>query len=124
MNPRQLGRLHLAWSARKDKTVWNAVNQVKPGTFLEIDLDRPCSSVPHESTYWNWSKFLAEQNKDEKPLCPLDEDYFRYKFSKAVERQSMSDVGIGCYLSGGIDSSVIAYELSQQKSLKYLLDNV
>ena len=41
VNPRQLGRLHLAWSARKDKTVWNAVNQVEPGTFLEIDLIVP-----------------------------------------------------------------------------------
>ena len=38
---------------------------------------------------------------------------FRDQFSSSIKRQIMSDVGYVSYLSGGIDSSAIVYELSK-----------
>ena len=43
----------------------------------------------------------------------------KHLLENAVQRQLQSDVGYACYLSGGIDSAIIAYTLSKfsQKKL-------
>ena len=69
--------------------------------------------------YWSWS-FPCEQT----PLkLSSDEEYFEAfseELGKAVSRRKMADVPIGSYLSGGIDSSVLALNLSEQMNEKKL----
>jgi asparagine synthase (glutamine-hydrolysing) len=56
----------------------------------------------------------------------IDEDktieYFSDKISKALEESvlahKISDVEVGCFLSAGIDSSIVAYELSKLSKVK------
>ena len=53
--------------------------------------------------YWDFN-FSNKQNGD---VRELEEEVARL-FELAVERQLASDVEIGCYLSGGMDSGSIA----------------
>tara|TARA_Y100001968_G_scaffold328607_1_gene376126 strand:+ start:5207 stop:7123 length:1917 start_codon:yes stop_codon:yes gene_type:complete len=108
----QLGRIHLSWATHPAKTVWNNIQQVKPGSFIEIDLNESEYFKSSTSQYWDWSKFILNSNKSAKSMKEDDLERFRFEFKESVTRQSMSDVGVGCYVSGGIDSSVTAFELN------------
>jgi asparagine synthase (glutamine-hydrolysing) len=61
--------------------------------------------------YWNWPF-----SGDVEPLrLGSDSEYFEAfdeAFSRAVKRQTMADVEVGAYISGGIDSSVIVHKLA------------
>ena len=110
----QLARLHLTWSTASGKTIWEGINQVKPGFYYEIPFKDQSLKLVTENKYFDMTALIANQNKTKR--IELNNDSiceFRYELSNSVKRQTMSDVGYTSYLSGGIDSSVIAYELSQ-----------
>ena len=108
----QLGRIHISWATHPAKTIWSNIKQVKPGSFIEIDLNSAGYFKSCTSQYWNWSKFIFNSNKNSKSIKEDDLERFRFEFKESINRQSMSDVGVGCYVSGGIDSSVTAFELN------------
>jgi asparagine synthase (glutamine-hydrolysing) len=115
----QLGRIHASWATNPSRTVWQNINQVNPGSYIEIDLEISKSFKCKTSFFWNWSEFINNSNKNSYSLRQDDLERFRFEFKEAVRRQSMSDVGVGCYVSGGIDSSVTAYELQNlQKRIR------
>jgi asparagine synthase (glutamine-hydrolysing) len=51
-----------------------------------------------------------------------DINYFSEQISRALEESvfahKISDVEVGCFLSGGVDSSIVAYELSKLNKIK------
>ncbi len=57
----------------------------------------------HKKRYWSL-KFLPKNNKGEDELC----EEFRELFNDSVRIQLRSDVPVGVFLSGGIDSAAIA----------------
>lgn len=88
--------------------------KLDPGCYIQIFKGE--SSV--EPKYY-WS---AEEVAKESILNPFDGDFFdasKYlegKIRKAVSRQTISDVPLGTFLSGGIDSSLITSILQEQSS--------
>jgi asparagine synthase (glutamine-hydrolysing) len=95
------------WTVAGERTSFRGVKQIPPGHFLiyergQVKLER----------YWEWPIPCT--------LDPLnlrdDREYFaafREQFDATVKRQSMADVKVASYLSGGIDSSVVALSLSR-----------
>jgi asparagine synthase (glutamine-hydrolysing) len=79
-----------------DRTLFKGVYQVPAGHFLEIT-----QSGLTLKNYWTPETFSSKLNKDQ-VLSQLEE---RIKIS--VESQLLSDVKVGCQLSGGIDSSLV-----------------
>lgn len=83
-------------------TIFNSVKKVMPGTLLKIKNQQLESKVwynlpaPNQQATTNTSSY---QEASDKFLDLLDD---------AVKRRLISDVPIGCFLSGGLDSSVIA----------------
>ena len=88
-------------------TTFEGVRELLPGHQLVISK----GGAPHIETYWNL-EFPREGEYES-----LDENFWTKKFSDALEdaaaTHTIGDVPIGSYLSGGIDSSVMAWLLTR-----------
>lgn len=88
--------------------MFKGINKLQPGHFLKIDSDGRLEN----KKYWDVTNFGGrEVNKD----ADLREELL-YLLNDAVMLQKRSDVPMGIFLSGGLDSSTIAALLSQQTS--------
>jgi asparagine synthase (glutamine-hydrolysing) len=86
------------------RTLYSGIKQLLPGHYLEVDLSTFRHSV---RAYWS----LDEQTKVAS-IGPSDSGSLvartRSLLEQAVTRQLVSDVPVGLFLSGGVDSSAIA----------------
>jgi len=105
--------LSFLW-APGEKTMYQYVKKLLPGRFLEIPLSRPSNAeekeyyqLPFQGDYFNFSEESHLINELDQIL------------QQSVERQLLSDVPLGFFLSGGLDSSLlvgIAKKLYPNKS--------
>ena len=80
-----------------DRTLYKNVKQVPPGHYYEISKDKI-----EVKEYWSY-KIFEERNVNEKDALEL----LDLTFKESIKSQLMSDVKVGCQLSGGIDSSLV-----------------
>lgn len=83
-----------------DLTLFDGVRLLPPGSMMTIDLAP--GAAPIVCNYWDWRFDGADDDSFESSAARL-----RDLFQQAVERQLISDVPVGAYLSGGMDSSSI-----------------
>lgn len=90
-----------------DKTLVEDITLLPPGHFMMVD---PSKVTPIQRTqYWDFNfREPSEKASDEEYREELDR-----LFKQAVQRQLMTDVELGSYLSGGIDSGSITAVASQ-----------
>jgi asparagine synthase (glutamine-hydrolysing) len=84
-----------------DLTLFEGIRLLPPATTLVLNLGRP--EAPRPRCYWDYP-FPREPWNLKEDECI---DQVQYLFRQAVTRQLISDVPIGCYLSGGMDSGSI-----------------
>ena len=84
-----------------DQTLLKDIYLLEAGNFIEFDSKK---NIFQKSQYWDF--------KFEEPKKPANKreyiEELERLFCKAVNRQMVSDVELGSYLSGGIDSGSIA----------------
>ncbi len=97
-------------SAPQPKTIWNEVKQVEQSTYLEIDLDSGTKKIEQ---YWKIN-YRDKQNLDYSEALSITEE----RLVKAVVKRTVSDVPIGCFLSGGVDSGLITAILASNSDQK------
>lgn len=87
-----------------NSTLFKNIKNCTPGTFFSVAL----SGDVNETVFYNIDQEGYSQ------YC-VDESYFKLEESlqNSVERQMMSDVKLGCQLSGGVDSSLVTYYAAQ-----------
>lgn len=85
-------------------TLYKETKRLAPGHFLETDL-----STGRETLHRYWS--LREKRKVWTGSYGEAKEVLREKLGAAVQRRLTADVPISNYLSGGLDSSVIAHYL-------------
>lgn len=85
-----------------DLTLFDGIHLLPPGQIMILNL-RETGPMPHFQSYWDYP-FPAEPLKLSEGEC---EEQLHHLFAQAVSRQLVSDVPVGAYLSGGIDSSSI-----------------
>jgi asparagine synthase (glutamine-hydrolysing) len=83
-----------------DKTLFNGVRLLQPGHVLQISLGNQDTS---RKEYWDFNFREMESH----PSFEEAVEEVNRLFCQAVQRQLVSDVEIGSYLSGGIDSGAI-----------------
>ena len=91
-------------------TIYSEIRELEPGHLLRVNARGEVS----DREYWSLSRNLAE--------CPtIDTKNFeqavsqiRERLSCAVDSHLVSDVPVGVFLSGGVDSSLLALLASQR----------
>lgn len=88
-------------------TCFEGVQALQPGHFLSIDLNNADAARVHERAYWTMD-FPDEGQEQDHASASHVVDAFERVLLDAVERRLRADVPVVSYLSGGIDSSIIA----------------
>ncbi|TDO26920.1 asparagine synthase (glutamine-hydrolyzing) [Sediminibacterium goheungense] len=83
-------------------TPLHGVKKLLPGTFLEFSVNEFLLAEPETYYHLSFEPDITNQYTEEEWIDQLDEH-----LCNAVKRQMMSDVPIGFFLSGGLDSSLI-----------------
>jgi asparagine synthase (glutamine-hydrolysing) len=91
-----------------DRTLFDGVRLLPAGCTLSFGLGEAGEGQPHR--YWDYDFREPDGPLDEREAV---EELVRL-FQQAVSRQLMSDVPVGSYLSGGMDSGSIAAVASRQ----------
>lgn len=97
-------------------SIWQGIAKLPPGCVVTIDAAAVVMSVPLPCPYWSWADMARERARD--GFAGSGEqavDRLEGVLREAVRTRMVADVPVGAFLSGGIDSSVIA-ALMQQES--------
>jgi asparagine synthase (glutamine-hydrolysing) len=86
-----------------DRTLFKGIKVLPPGNFMEADLSRNPQEAVQIHQYWDYKFSSAGFNLSETEAI----EEIRRLFTQSVRRQLVSDVPIGSYLSGGMDTGSI-----------------
>lgn len=92
--------LTFLWSPGQD-TPFTYVKKLLPGNYLKFNASDFSNIIP--LSYYKWQSTKSKVNLSEKEFV----DELEKKLLKSVERQMLSDVPVGFFLSGGLDSSLL-----------------
>ena len=87
-----------------EETVFAGIKRLPPGSFLIYDLTTGTYKI---ESYWQ-NSFLPESENSEKISLVDAEERLYELFCDAVRLRLRSDVEVGSFLSGGIDSCAVA----------------
>ena len=100
---------------RAPRTIYAGIAQLEPGTFLQLTARQPPPTPPPARAYWRLAEVVARGQ-----ACPFegsDQDAVRElesQLSRCISQQSVADVPVGAFLSGGVDSSVVVALMQAQ----------
>ncbi|MFZ1059031.1 MAG: asparagine synthase (glutamine-hydrolyzing) [Candidatus Rokuibacteriota bacterium] len=87
------------------KTIFRGIRKLPAGSYLVLDLDR---GEPKIGRYWDL-RFVPDQSRSETEWI----EGLRWHLEDAVRSHLVSDVPIGAFLSGGMDSSTVVALMAQ-----------
>ena len=94
-------------SVPQPKSIWREIQQVKPAHYLELK-----DNTITEKLYWQIDYHEKAENYNLEEIIDITEE----KLKTAILRRTVSDLPIGCFLSGGVDSGLITSILAQNSS--------
>jgi asparagine synthase (glutamine-hydrolysing) len=101
------------------RTIYSSMRKLPPGTFMQLThADIHARRLPTPAAYWNAVDVALAAERS-----PLDVDdvqataMLEQVLGQAVKGQMLSDVPLGAFLSGGIDSSTVV-ALMQRNSVR------
>jgi asparagine synthase (glutamine-hydrolysing) len=91
-------------------SIYQRVFKLEPASILEFDAKsarRPLTDPPEAKRYWSYREVVRAGLDD--PIADEAEaiEELEQVLARAVHSQSLADVPVGAFLSGGIDSSTI-----------------
>ena len=102
--------MNLLFPKLGERLIIKNVEALKPGTYITFNIASE-RVIISRNTYFDIDQYV-ERREFQKEEDALDE--LSFVLRNAVKRQLVSDVQVGCQVSGGIDSTLIAY---------YMLEN-
>ncbi|MDB4470831.1 asparagine synthase (glutamine-hydrolyzing) [Deltaproteobacteria bacterium] len=92
------------------KTIFRQVKKLPPGYTLKIDLSNDGLQAT-ERKYWDLH-YAPDSSLSESDWC----EQLREKLAEAVRIRMISDVPLGAFLSGGVDSSAVVAFMAKAQS--------
>lgn len=92
------------------KSMYKHISKLRPAVMLVFDTSE--NEICEEREYWNLSVNTSVDRKRKREDIA---DELRCLIRQTVEEQMIADVPVGTFLSGGVDSSIITYEVSRLK---------
>ncbi len=89
----------------REKCIYHNTHKVLPGTYLKYDIKK---NAVLTNKYWTLEE--KSEKYDYPDVVSKTEELIR----SSVKYRLISDVPVGCYLSGGIDSSLIASMMAEE----------
>ncbi len=100
IDPRSLAQICTFWSTLQPRSIFTGIQSLPPGHILTVD-----DKGSRLKKYWDWDFSDAHSlPSDPSEIIPM----LRERIIEAVKLQLRSDVPIGVYVSGGMDSAIIA----------------
>lgn len=99
IDPQGVDQIFSLWTTVPPRTSFNGISELPPGHYLEIK-DGNESLV----RYWDVSFNGVEEGRSENEWA----ERVRDSLVNSIRLQLRSDVPVGAYLSGGLDSSIVA----------------
>ncbi|RTZ97685.1 MAG: asparagine synthase (glutamine-hydrolyzing) [Deltaproteobacteria bacterium] len=100
-----------------EKTLFKSIRKLEPAKFIDIDLENP-GCQPRE--YWD----VPPYNRDLQQLSETDWiEKVDCQIQKSTRMQMISDVPLGAFLSGGVDSSLIVASMGNAKTFSIGFDD-
>ena len=90
------------------RTLFAAIRRIPAGTFVSFDRDGE-----HAEAYWDPTQLAASSDSSTERADPALER-LQALFERAVAKQVQSDVPIGVFTSGGLDSSLLAAHTARE----------
>jgi asparagine synthase (glutamine-hydrolysing) len=90
-------------------TIFQEIRELEPGHLLRVNARGQAVTAE----YWSLSRSLAEHPADGNQSFEQAVSQIRERLDYAVESHLVSDVPVGVFLSGGVDSSLLALLASQ-----------
>lgn len=97
-------------------TLFKAIRKLEPGEMMEIDLQNPRCEP---QSFWD-----VPRDPEDSQLSDADwAERVDSQLRKAVQMQLVSDVPLGAFLSGGVDSSLMAAYMGSAKTFSIGFDD-
>jgi asparagine synthase (glutamine-hydrolysing) len=104
---------YMTWSCIPGyETFFKNVFKLPPGHYFEYDLSKNTEKLKINKY------FTVSFDMDENQSLEYFKNKIRTTLEKSVIAHKISDVEVGCFLSAGVDSSIVAYELSKLGKVK------
>ena len=105
-----LSQVFVFWTTLSGRTAFQGVRELPPGHFM---LVRQGQGSPKPSSYWRIPLHPAGEGC--RLTFPEAAEQLRELLGDAVRLRLRADVPVGAYLSGGLDSSIIAMLISRHR---------
>ncbi len=115
-NPAGMGEIFTFWSTVAPLTVYKNIYEIQPGHFIVLKNGKFLSKP-----YWSISFPSNSELLNKRSVKTMDEyanELKKHLAEATLLRFTRSDVPVGAYLSGGIDSSIAAFIVSQYTNSK------
>ena len=99
-------------------SIYKNIYKLVPGHYLELrESDLKKSFLPSSKKYWSLSEVAIYGNSNQLAINKMDiQKELEQRLKSSVKKQMVSDVPLGAFLSGGIDSSTIVALMQSQSS--------
>ena len=107
LNHSKLWEYYLNRAFKAPATIFDDVFELPPGSFLEFDVkNTKCGQI---KTWWQRDQISNLHTDENKTI-----DEIEVLLNDAIKNRLVADVPVGLFLSGGVDSSLIAALTSKQ----------
>jgi asparagine synthase (glutamine-hydrolysing) len=97
-------------------SIWTGIRKVPPASYVTFSSDVPAGALPAPNAYWSLREHVVSAQSARITSESEAIEELQRLLSIAIRRQCLSDVPLGAFLSGGIDSSTVVALMQAQMS--------